>query len=220
MQKDKKKNTFTEKEISLLKKFNTPAKIQDFLNKIPFNFEESGDTAKSPLSVLRTGSAHCLEGALLAAYMLEMNGYRPYLLHLGAIKGDFDHTIALFKEGSLWGGLSKTNHYVLRFREPVYKSVREIAMTYFHEYFLNKNGKKTMRNYSVPIDVHKFKKDWAISPDDLWDIDTKLYAVKHYEIVPKKYIKKLRKVDEIELKAGTLVNFKPKSKSFKDPNLK
>lgn len=193
---------------------STPAKIQDFLNKIPFNFEDSGEeTVQSPKKVLETNKAHCMEGALLGAYLLRRIGYQPALIHMRAVKHDFDHIIALFKEGKYWGALSKTNHYCLRYREPIYKNVRELVMSYFHEYFLNNTGEKTLRSYSVPVVITKFKKGWEVSETDLWYIDRMLANAKHLEIVPKNYLKKLRKADTIERKAGGFVDFVPKNKA-------
>src|SRR3990167_5328027 len=132
--------SFTKKEIALMRKLNTPAKVQDFLDSLRFNFEKQGkktvETCKSPLMVLRTNSAHCLEGALLGAYILSLHGHPPLVMNLSANKPDFDHVVAPFKINGLWGALSKTNHAPLRYREPIYKSIRELAMSYFHEYFL------------------------------------------------------------------------------------
>lgn len=201
---------FTKKEIALMQKLNTPAKVQDFLNKLPFNFEKEGETLKSPLLTLRTRSAHCFEGALLGAYILSRYchlNFSPLVLHLKTIKEDCDHVIAPFKIKGLWGALSKTNHGVLRYREPIYKNIRELVMSYFHEYFLD-NGKKTLRAYSAPLDLNIFEKDWITSDKDLWGIDNELDEIKHYDIIPKAYIKKLRKADKVEIKAGKVVEFK------------
>ena len=199
--------SFTKQEKALLQKLNTPAKVQDFLNGFHFNFERDGETLKSPLFSLRHRNAHCFEGALLGAYMLSSHGFTPYLVHLKATKGDYDHVIVPFKIGQFWGALSKTNHAVLRYREPVYKSIRELAMSYFHEYFLD-NGQKTLRQYSALFNLNTLKKDWAISENDLWYIDKKLDRIKHYDIVPKSYIKKLRKADRVEIKAGKIIEYK------------
>ena len=144
---------FTKKEIALIKKLNTPAKVQDYLNSLSFNFEEKGETLKSPIRVLREKNAHCLEGAILGAYILSLHGQKPCILHLKTTKNDFDHVIALFQKQGFWGALSKTNHNVLRYREPVYKNIRELVMSYFHEYFLD-NGKKTLRQYSAFFNFH------------------------------------------------------------------
>lgn len=196
--------------ISKIRTLQTPAKIQDFLNTIPFNFELNGvDTLKSPLRTLRENNAHCFEGALLAAYLLSLQGHTPLLMYLQSTKKDFDHVIAPFKVNGYWGAISKTNHAVLRYREPVYKTIRELALSYFHEYFLD-DGTKTLRYYTEPLDVTVFDDSWIDSEEDLWGIDTELDKMKHFEIVPKKYLKKLRKADQVEREAGKIVEWKKK----------
>ena len=132
-------------ELKLFKTLNTPKKIQDFIDKIPINFEEKGDTCYSPRQVLKNNKCHCIEGAILAALILRVNGYQPLILDFETTHNDEDHVVALFKKHGHWGAISKTNHAILRFREPVYKSIRELAMSYFNEYFLFSNGKKTLR---------------------------------------------------------------------------
>lgn len=191
-----------------IKKLNTPAKIQDYLNSIPFNFEKNGkDTLSSPIETIRKNSAHCFEGALLGAYLLSKIGHKPLIMYLKSTKHDYDHVIALFKENGLWGALSKTNHAVLRYREPLYKTIRELVMSYFHEYFLN-DGTKTLRSYSDPLDLNEFE-DWVDSDGDLWGIDEELDKLPHHDIVPKSYIKKLRKADPIEREAGKMIEYHP-----------
>mgnify|MGYP001566676147 FL=1 len=197
---------FSSKEISLLKKLNTPVKVQDFLNNFSFNFEKKGETLKSPLFTLRAKNMHCFEGALLGAYILSLHGFTPYLLHLKSTRDDYDHVIAPFKQGGLWGALSKTNHAVLRYREPIYKNIRELCMSYFHEYFLN-NGEKTLRQYSELFNLNNFKQQWSTHRQDLWGIDKKLDKIKHYDIIPKDHIRKLRKADKIEINAGKIVEY-------------
>lgn len=202
---------FTKKELVLLKKLNTPAKVQDFLNKIPFNFESQKgkyvETLKSPLFTIRADKAHCFEGALLGAYMLSVHGFTPHLMHLKAVNEDYDHVIVPFKMGGFWGALSKTNHAVLRYREPIYKNIRELALSYFHEYFLN-NGRKTLRQYSALLNLNTLENDWITEESDLWFIDKKLDKIKHYDIIPKGILDKLRKADRIEIEAGKIVEWK------------
>lgn len=202
---------FTKKEKDLIKKLNTPAKVQDFLNKLKFNFEKQNgrtvETLRSPLFTLRHKEAHCFEGALLGAYVLSRHGHRPYLLHLGATKSDYDHVVAPFKIGGFWGALSKTNHAVLRYREPVYKNIRELAMSYFHEYFLD-NGEKTLRQYSALLNLNIFEKNWEILEGSLWGIDDELDKIKHYDIFPRGTLGKLRKADKIEIQAGKITEYK------------
>lgn len=198
---------FIPKEKALIRKLNTPAKVQDFLNVLRFNFEKDGETLRSPLFVLRNKEAHCFEGALFGAYVLSQHGFTPYLMHLKTIKGDFDHVVTPFKVNGLWGALSKTNHAVLRYREPIYKTIHELAVSYFHEYFLD-NGIKTLRQYSALLNLNIFEKDWPVLVGNLFGIDEELDKIRHFDIVPKNYIKKLRKADKIEIKAGEIVEFK------------
>lgn len=211
---------FSKKEKSLFKRLNTPAKIQSYLNSFPFNFEENGkDTIRSPLGAIRFGKIHCFEGALLGAYILGLHGYKPALLHLKATQNDFDHVIVLFKQNGCFGALSKTNHYCLRYRDPVYKTIRELVMSYFHEYFLNKNGVKTLRAYSKPLALSRVQGNWVTSPEDLWLIDEMIDHQPHYDILSKTQMMALRRVDTIERQAGNLVEYTPENGAFIDPNL-
>ena len=198
----------TKEEIKLFKELDTLSKIQNFLNSLEINFEEKGDTCMSPKQVLKSGKAHCIEGAILASMILRFHGYEPLILDLEANKHDFDHVIAVFKKNNHWGAIGKTNHAVLRYREPVYKNVRELVMSFFHEYFLNKNGKKTLRSYSRPVNLKKFdSKNWMTLEDNVWFIPEHLVEIKHYNILDKKQKKNLRPADEIEIKAGSLVDW-------------
>jgi len=203
---------YTKEEKIFFKKLNTPAKIQDYLNSIPFNFEKNGDTFMSPRKVLKEGTAHCMEGAMFAAASLEFHGHKPLVVDLRSVKKpyDYDHVVAVWKQDGCWGAISKTNHGVLRYREPVYKSMRELVMSYFHEYFLH-SGQKTLREYSAPLNLKKFNKiDWRTSEEDLWDIPIALDSVKHYGILSKKQIKNLRLADKIEIEIGKITEFKNK----------
>src|SRR5258708_5044677 len=160
--------SFTSKEKSLMRNLNTPDKIQEFLNSIPANFEKDGvETVRSPVRVLQDWSAHCFEGAVLGAYILSLHGYPPLLMHLEATRADFDHVIAPFKIRGRWGALSKTNHAVLRYREPVYASIRELVMSYFHEYFTD-DGVKTLRRYSRPLNLKMFEQIGRASGRERW----------------------------------------------------
>jgi hypothetical protein len=189
-----------------LKKLNTPAKIQGYLNSLPFNFERQGETCMPVNQSLKAGRIHCFEGALIAAAALQMNGYKPLLLDLKTTKDDYEHVVALFQIDGYWGAISKTNHNVLRYREPIYKTVRELAMSYFHEYFLH-NGKKTMRSFSKPYNLSKFGTRWIESDEDVFDIAHDLDASPHIDILTKKQMRNLRKADSIEIKAGKMVEF-------------
>jgi hypothetical protein len=193
-------------ERAVFKKLNTPAKIQDYLETLPFNFEKRGETLYSPHRVLSERKAHCFEGALFAAAALWYHGYPPIILDLLTAHEDDSHVVALFKKNGKWGAVSKTNHAVLRYREPVYKSPREVAMSYFHEYFLD-NGKKTLRSYAT-FDLSKIKKNWMTDKKSVYYIDKTLNKVKHNEIISKKEARDMRKADPVEIKAGKIVTWK------------
>lgn len=201
---------FNTNEVRILKRLNSPVKIQDFLESIPLNFEKKGITLMSPRRVLREKKAHCIEGALLAAAALLVNGEKPLLMDLRSVDRDFDHVVALFRIDDHWGAMSKTNHAVLRYREPVYKSPRELAMSYFHEYFLD-DGRKTLRSFSRPFDLRKFKKlYWMTAEDDLWYIEKALDDSPHENILSRMMVSRLRPADEIEIDAGKLTQWKRK----------
>jgi hypothetical protein len=158
---------------------------------------------------MRERKAHCIEGAFLAAFCLKLQGKKPLVVDLKTTEDDFEHVIAVFKQNGKWGALSKTNHAVLRYREPVYRDIRELVMSYFHEYFDNK-GKKNLRSFSLPINLNKFGDDWITSEENLWEIHDALDKVKHFKILTRKQIRNLRKADKIEIKAGKIVEWKKK----------
>ena len=201
---------FTEKELRILRKLNTPAKIQDYLNKLKINFEEHGETCMSPRMVLRTGKAHCMEGAMLAAAALRLHGHPPLVVDLTSTPEDYDHVLAVFKQHGFWGAITKTNHAVLRYREPIYKTIRELVMSYFHEYFDDK-GKKNMRSFSMPVNLTRFDRiNWMTTEEDVWKIPKYLDTVSHKPILTRAQLANLRKADKIEIKAGKLVEWKGK----------
>jgi hypothetical protein len=199
----------TKRELFVLKRLTTPIKIQDFLDSLPFNFEEKGETHMSPRRALRARRANCIEGALLAALALARNGEKPLLMDFRARPHDDDHVVALYRRNGYWGLLSKTNHATIRFRDPVYKTLRELARSYFHEWFLNTTGEKTLESYSDPLDLSKVKKNWITDEADLWWLDAKLDALPHHKLVPKGNRRYLRKADPMELKAGRLTEWAP-----------
>jgi len=188
-----------------LKSLNTPAKIQDFLDKLPFNHEKRGETHYSVEEALKHKTANCFEGALIGAAALQIHGQSPLILDLKVIRPDFDHVVALFQKDGYWGAISKTNHAVLRYREPVYKSVRELVMSYFHEYFIS-NGKKTLRSYSKPFNLSKIKIDWLSSKESLADLAHILDKSPHIRILSPKQERNLRKADKIEIEAGKITD--------------
>lgn len=193
---------------NILKKLNTPVKIQDFIDSIKINFEENGDTIFSPMTVLEKGECHCIEGAILAALAFRVQGESPLVIDLAANNNDYDHVVAVFKKYNKWGAISKTNHAVLRYREPIYNSIRELAMSYFHEYSNNRDGKKTLRSYSLPVNLKRFDHlGWMTTKEEIMYIPEYLVDVKHYPILNRKQIRNLRLMDKIEIKTGQITEW-------------
>jgi hypothetical protein len=198
----------TKNEISLLRRLDSPRKIQDYLDSIGINHEPEGDTCLSPRRVMRERRAHCIEGAMLAALALRVHGERPLILDLMSCRHDFDHVVALFKQHGCWGAISKTNHAVLRYREPVYRTIRELVLSYFHEYFDTK-GFKTLRSYSPPVDLSRFDKDgWMTNEKNNWVVAQYLCDVRHIPLLTRPQIATLRQAHPVEIKAGEIVEWK------------
>lgn len=148
-------------------RLNTPEKIQDFLDTLPANFEPNGDTHMSPRRVLKERVAHCTEGAIFAAACLAFHGRDAHLLDLRSLPADQDHVVTLFRRRELWGAISKTNHAVLRWRDPIYRSPRELAMSYAHEYYL-KSGRKSLTAFSKPFRLTRYAPSrWVTAEENL-----------------------------------------------------
>lgn len=196
----------SKEELAVLKRLSTPQKIQDYLDALPQNHEKNGGTCLSPRMALRAQKAHCIEGALIAATALWLQGERPLLLDLKTfdIEIDSDHVVALYKKNGYWGAISKTNHAVLRYRDPIYKTVRELALSYFHEYFLVTDGKKTLRSYSRPFSLKRFGASWITAEEDLWHIAEALDTVTHFPLIPKGHEQHLRPASPIERTASSI----------------
>jgi hypothetical protein len=190
-----------------LKRLTSPRKVQDFLDRIPINMEPDGETCTSPLVTLKRKRAHCLEGALVAALALWMQGERPLIMDLKTTDDDVDHVVALYKQHGHWGAITKTNHAVLRYREPIYRNLRELAASYFHEYF-KPNGKKTLRSYSVPFDLAKYPADWITSDANLWALERAIDRSPHRPLLTRRQIAGLRQADAIEIEAGELLEWR------------
>ena len=189
-------------EARVLKALKTPEKIQRFLDiDIAYNKEPDGDTIRSPRRVLRDKLAHCLEGALLAAAALRVQGFPPLLLDLEAVRDD-DHVLAVFKQHGHWGAIAKSNYSGLRFREPVYRSLRELVMSYFEHYF-NASREKTLRNYSRPVNLSRFDRmGWMTAEDDLWPISDHLANIPHLPLLPNGVARRMARVDDRLFAAG------------------
>jgi hypothetical protein len=197
----------THPELRVLRKLNTPRKVQNFLDTLKINHERTGETCSSPLVTLRRGSAHCMEGALVAALALWMNGQPPLLLDLETSPDDVAHVVALFRVRGRWGGIAKTNHAVLRYREPIFRDIRELVASYFHEYTLP-DGRKTLRAYSAPFDLRRYPPDWITTEEPLWDLDLQLQRTRHFRLLDRRQIAALRRADAIEIRAGKLIEWR------------
>lgn len=204
------------KNFKVLKSLNTPKKIQDFLDTLPINWEHGHETYMSVEKTMNAGKAHCLEAALLASLALWIQGNEPLILDLKSNNGD-DHIVALYKISETasmerWGAISKTNHVTLRFRDPIYMNVRELAVSYFHEYIHLKTGEKILESYSKPFDLRKLStqlvKDWISGTDDLFWLADAIDVSPHCEIYPASHKKYLRKADRMELQAGNITEWK------------
>jgi hypothetical protein len=198
----------SQEESAILKKLNTPIKIQDFLDSLPRNWEKKGATCMSPRRVLRERKAHCIEAALLAAAALWLKGEKPLVLDLRASREDFDHVIAVYQHNGYYGAISKTNHLGLRFRDPVYKNIRELAMSYFHEYLHDDNSHKTLRCYSSPINLQRFGSGWITAEEDLFDLALAIDSVRHFPVAPPNNLRRLRPADKMTCRANRLVEWK------------
>lgn len=197
-----------DKELAILKKLNTPRKVQDFLGTIRINFETDGDTCLSPRRMLRERRAHCIEAAMLAAAAFWVNGEPPLLFDLRSVHGDDDHVVALFKQRGRWGAVSKSNHIVLRYREPIFRTIRELALSYFHEY-VDKRGVKTLREYSSkPFDLRRYPTtDWMTSEENVWFVAEDIDMASHTKILLPGQERSLRKADPLEMKLDGLVEW-------------
>jgi len=201
----------TKGEFATLRRLSTPQKIQDFLNALPQNFEPEGQTCLSVRSVLEQRRAHCIEGAMLAALALWVHGEPPLLLDLKA-KRDYDHVVAVFRRGGHWGAISKTNPSVLRYRDPVYRTLRELAMSYFHEY-ANKRHQKTLRSWAGPFDLRRMDpKLWISNEKSCWDVGYRLDELRHWPLITTRQAKLLRLRDSVEREAGKARQHKPPRK--------
>jgi len=190
-------------DAATLARLRTPEQVQDFVSGIRWNYEADGPTALSVADVLRQGRAHCIEGAFVAACALAINGMPPLLVDLGAARGDVDHVLAVFRRGTFWGAISKSNSPFLRYRDPIYRSLRELALSYFPQYV--KRRRKTLRTYSVPVDLRRYDPGlWVTHAGFCQTISDALTAARHFSVLPPGMEKSLRPIDEIEARSNLL----------------
>jgi len=186
------------------RRLNTPARVQQFLDEIPYNTELDGETFRSPRLVLRDRTANCIEGAVLAAAALRVQGEAPLVMDLTAVR-DEDHVIAVFRRGGLWGAIATSKFTGLRYREPVYRSLRELAMSYFEHYF-NLEGERTLRGHGRPVNLARFDRlHWMTSEAPLWPIAHHLERIPHVGLVPAGIGRRLTPLD-CRLRAAGLLH--------------
>jgi hypothetical protein len=191
---------FTPVELRKLRSLKTPHGIQQALDDMPYHL---ADTAWSPRRVLRENSSHCFEGALFGAAALRVNGYRPLILDLEA-EHDTDHVIAVFRQHGHWGAIAKSNYTGCRYREPVYRSLRELALSYFEGYF-NLRRERSLRTFSRPVNLTRFdEREWMTSEEPLWYIAEYLFGIHHYPLLTRTMAKKLHRLDDRSFRAGCL----------------
>ena len=195
----------------LLGDLRTPQRIQEFVAGLRANFEQNGDTLRSVRGVLRHGEAHCIEAAFTAACALWLHGDPPLLMDLTATSDDADHVVALFRRNGCWGAISKSNHAWLRWRDPVYRSLRELAMSYFHEYF-NK-GRKTLRTYSASFDLRRFAPEtWITGEESCWETGAALDDARHYRLIAPAQMRWLMAPDATVMRADNLVQYESRDR--------
>lgn len=186
------------RDLRTLRALKTPVRIQKFLDALTYQY---ADTAWSPQRALRERKGHCLEGALLAAAALRINGHPPLLMDLEAVHDD-DHVIALYRERGLWGGIAKSNFSGLRFRAPIYRTLRELALSYFENYY-NLRGERSLRNFSGAVDLARLDgQNWMTSEEDVWCVAELLIAARHYPLFPEKVARALPRLDRRSFEAG------------------
>ena len=197
----------TAAEFAVLERLDTPQKIQAFLYGLRQNFELTGDTCRPVRHVLRHRAAHCIEGSMLAACALWVHGEPPLIMDMRAVR-DFDHVVALFRRHGRWGAISKTNGIGLRWRDPVYGSLRELAMSYFHEY-TNRRDHKTLREYSVPFDLRRVEpRIWVTGDKEAWFVAEELDRIKHFKLVDGRHLPAVTRRDPLERRAGKILQYR------------
>jgi hypothetical protein len=210
------RDLLTSAERRVFARLDSPQKIQSFLDRLPVNFELNGETTMSPRRMLKARTAHCSEGAIFAAAALAYHGQPPLLMDFQALPNDEDHVITVFKERGLWGAISKTNHAVLRWRDPIYRSARELAMSYAHEYYLW-SGKKSLLAFSRPFSLARYApKRWLIAEEDLdwllWALDNS----SHVAVAPEHALRKRRRTSAVELRMLGVVEWPDPRKRKRD----
>ena len=195
------------RERAILARLATPERIQAFVDAIPANHESGGETVLSVREVLRQRRAHCIEGAFVAACALWINHRPPLVMHLDCDPADWPHVIALVRRGRAWGAISKSNHIGLRYRDPVYRSLRELAMSYFHEY-CDRRGHRTLVSHSAAFDMRHIDSTlWVTSAAPCWAAHDRLANLRHYPLVTARQRAELSRLDPFERRLSRIAQF-------------
>ena len=197
----------TRLEFASLRRLDTPQRIQAFVNAIPINHEIGGETMLLVRQVLLQRRAHCIEAAFVAACALWVHGETPWVMHMDCDASDDPHVVALFRRGDAWGAVSKSNGTHLRHRDAIYRSLRELAMSYFHEYF-DKRGRKTLRSYSASFDMRRLDPMlWVTAECSCEEANAQLADARHFPLVSPSQQRRLSRRDAFERRAAKVVEY-------------
>jgi hypothetical protein len=191
---------FSPAELRKLRSLRDPHGIQRFLDQMPYHL---ADTAWSPRRVLQENTSHCFEGAMLAAAALRANGYPPLVFDLEA-EHDTDHVVAIYRVNGHWGAIAKSNYTGCRYREPIYRSLRELAVSYFDVYF-NLRRERSLRRFSGPVNLARFDSlEWMTTDKPLWFVAEYLFDIRHYRLLTPTMARRLHRLDDRSFRAGCL----------------
>jgi hypothetical protein len=189
---------WTPAERKILDRLRSPLDVQEFLNAIPYS---SDSFLRSARSVMRDRKGHCCDGAFFAAAAMRRLGHPPLLVDLRAVRDD-DHVLVVFRHQGFWGAVAKSNFVGLRYREPIFRNLRELVLSYFEDYF-NEHGEKTLRSYSVPVDLSRWDRlEWMTRDENLEEVSSRLDTARHISVANPRQIRELAAVDARSLKAG------------------
>ena len=189
----------TSAEVGRLRRLTPPWRIQKFLDDL--DYDVRGEGCRSPRRVLRERKVQCMDGALFAAAALRVQGEPPLILDLEAVFDD-DHVLAVYRRNGLWGSIARSNYSGLRFREPLFRSVRDLVLSYVEAYF-NLRRQKTLRRYSRPFDLSTFDRlDWMTTEENLWEIPNRLVGIRHYRLLSRAQERSLSPVSRVVFGAG------------------
>ncbi|MDP9264769.1 MAG: hypothetical protein M3O91_01430 [Chloroflexota bacterium] len=188
-------------ELRLLRRLRTPGRIQEYLDALTYNVEARGETLRSPRRVIRDRTAHCAEGAFLAAAAFRVQGRPPLVVDLESVRDD-DHVLAVYRERALWGAVATSKFAGLRYRAPVYRTLRELVMSYFEQYY-NWEGERTLRAHSRPVSLARFDRiGWMTAEDDLWPIAEHLTRIAHIPLIDRATARGLPPLDPRSYRSG------------------